>query len=122
MSVEARLRLAAQLLRDKVVVNLSVPVVKERRRGAGGRFARVRVTQRSRPGEFPRADTTRLMKDIYYEMQGREMAIVGTTLDYGLILETRMDRAFLRRTLLEMQTDLTRILTAGLGGADLRIT
>ena len=72
---------------------------------------------RSRPGEFPRADTTRLMKDIYYETSTDGMtAIVGTTLDYGLLLETVMNRSFLRRTLTEMEGTVRTILTSGRGG------
>jgi hypothetical protein len=58
------------------------------------------------------------MKDIYYEVQGADglTAIIGTTLDYGLVLETRMNRSFLQRTLNEMLGQVTRILTAGAGG------
>lgn len=120
MTMRARVRLAAQLVRDKVVINLSTPVRKIQGRGSrSGRYTRMRVdpASRSRPGQFPRADTTRLMKDIFYEQGASGMhAIVGTTLDYGLILETIMNRSFLRRTLAEMQPDLTRLLTGG-GGA-----
>jgi len=109
MSMSARLRLAAQLLRDKVVINISRPVTKYRTRT--GRTG-VRPESRSNRGEFPKADTTRLMKDIFYEVQGDE-ARVGTTLDYGLILELFRDREFLRRTLREMRPQITRILTVG---------
>lgn len=121
-----RIRLAAQLLRDKTVVNISRPVTKIRgggkRRGAGGRFVKGRKTRvdpasRSKPGEFPKADTTRLLKDIFFDVNTKTLrAIVGTTLDYGLWLETRMNRSFLRRTLREMHPKLTRILTQGRGG------
>lgn len=120
MTMRARVRLCAQLVRDKVVINIGTPVTKLQGRSRGGRFtaARVRPGSRSRPGEFPRAETTRLMKDIYYEVGASGLhAIVGTTLDYGVVLETVMNRSFLRRTLNEMQPQITRVLTAGQGGA-----
>lgn len=126
MGMQARVRLCAQLVRDKTVINVSTPVRKiPGRRGRDpvtGRFTaaktRVDPTSRSRPGEFPHADTTRLMTDIYYDVQGadRLTAIVGTTLDYGLVLETQMDRSFLARTLNEMQPVVRQILTSGRGG------
>jgi hypothetical protein len=127
MTMRARVRLAAQLVRDKVVINLSTPVRKipgrQGRNATTGRFTRRRTkvdpASRSRPGEFPRADTTRLMKDIFYEVrEGGMQAIVGTTLDYGLILETVMNRSFLRRTLDELQPAITRLLTAGGPGTE----
>lgn len=120
MTMRARVRLCGQLVRDKTVINLSTPVRKIRGRSRGGRFTAARVDPRSRSnrGEFPRADTTRLMKDIYYESTGSDglTAIVGTTLDYGLLLETVMGRPFLRRTLDELQPQLRTILTSGRGG------
>lgn len=111
IGMQARLRIAAQMLRDKVVINLSTPVRKYKSRGR----TRVDRASRSKPGEFPRADTTRLMKDIYFET-GEGRAIVGTTLDYGLVLEVARNRSFLRRTMDEMAADLTRILTSGTPG------
>ena len=68
---------------------------------------------RSKPGEFPKADTTRLMKDIFWRMESKTSAIVGTTLDYGLFLETRMDRSFLRRTYREQLPVIRKILLSG---------
>lgn len=115
LTVRARVTLAVQLLRDKVVINISDPVSKYRARGR----TRVDPNSRSKPGEFPKADTTRLMKDIFWRVddRGKEIVgIVGTTLDYGLILETKMQRSFLVRTLNEMRGQLTHILTAGPGG------
>ena len=114
IGMRARVRLAAQLLRDKVVINISRPVHKYR--GRRGRIV-VDPTSRSKPGEFPKADTTRLMKDIYYEVRGDGLeAIVGTTLDYGLILEVARNRSFLRRSLGEMESVIRSILTQGRGG------
>ena len=117
MTMRARVRLCGQIVRDKTVINLSVPVRKYRSSGGRGGRTRVDPASRSRPGEFPRADTTRLMKDIYYETSTDGMtAIVGTTLDYGLLLETVMNRSFLRRTLTEMEGTVRTILTSGRGG------
>lgn len=108
-----RIRLAVQLLRDKTVINISKPV----RKYMGPISGRTQVdpASRSKPGEFPKADTTRLMKDVFYEARGMEGRI-GTTLDYGLILETKMDRSFLRRTMTEMRPTITRLLVSGRGG------
>lgn len=113
IGMEARLRAATQLLRDKVVINISIPVVKEPHPKTG----KIIVTERSRPGEFPRADTTRLMKDVFAEVRPEEMSgRVGTTLDYGLWLETRMHRSFLRRTLQEIAPQLGVIIASPGGG------
>ena len=118
VGMQARIKAATNLLRDKVVINISIPVVKEKSR----RTRKIVVTERSQPGEFPRADTTRLMKDIYAEMRTDESTgtivtgRVGTTLDYGLWLETRMQRSFLRRTFQEMAPDLALILASPGGG------
>lgn len=117
MSSRARLRLAAQLLRDRIVINLSRPVRRIQVRSAG-RFAGTIVdpTSRSRPGEFPRADTTRLMKSIFYRIEESRpnVAIIGTDLDYGLILEVFRDRSFLIRTVEETSAQIQGILNARL--------
>lgn len=111
IGLRTRIKLAAQLLRDRVVVNISRPVTKYV--SVSGR-TRVDSASRSREGEFPKADTTRLMKDIFWRMEDQgESAIVGTTLDYGLLLEVKMQRSFLRRTLLEQQPMIRTILLAG---------
>ena len=112
-SMRGRVMIACQLLRDRIVVNLAKPVVKVKSRN--GR-TRVDPASRSKPGEFPRADTTRLMKDIFWDMQSDTVGRVGTTLDYGLVLETRMDRSFLVRTLKEMSPRIRSILVAPIKG------
>lgn len=114
LTMRQRISLAVQLLRDKVVINISRPVTK-----AKGKSGRIVVTDRSKRGEFPKADTTRLLKDIFSDVESRGNEIVGrvgTTLDYGLILETMMDRSFLVRTMNELRGPLTSILTSGVGG------
>jgi hypothetical protein len=112
----ARLMVVGQILRDRTVINISHPVIKikvvsRRKDPDTGKVETSTFTKtvdgppsRSKPGEFPHADTTRLMKDIFYErIEGQIAVRVGTTLDYGLILETRMDRSFLVRTLNEIR-------------------
>jgi len=103
ITFEQRLDILAQLVRDKIVANLSLPVERSGRT----------VVKRSSPGEFPRAETTRLMRDIFWDRSGRLKRRVGTTLDYGLYLELK-GRSFLRRTLAEEQHLVTSILTRGL--------
>ncbi len=108
-----RLKVTCQLLRDKIVINLGIPVVKTKIDGV----TRVDPTSRSQPGEFPRADTTRLMKTIFAEVDADAMiGRVGTPLDYGLYLEIHMDRSFLRRTLFEEAQRLGVILGSPGGG------
>jgi hypothetical protein len=113
LTLGQRVVLATEYLKNKVIRNLSVPVG----RGRGGR-----VTERSQPGEFPRADTTLLMKTIFTDYAGSPSegadtewveGYVGTPLDYGLILETEMDRSFLQRTLYEEADRLQEIFESG---------
>lgn len=110
MSIRQRMEVATQFLKDKVVRNISTPVIK----GTGPRGGRV-VTGRSVAGEFPHAETTQLLSTIFQEVRevepGAFEGYVGTPLSYGLILETRMDRSFLQRTLNEELGTLRRILT-----------
>jgi len=121
----ARIALAAQKLRDKVVVNISRPVtkikVKLTRGPAKGKIrTRVDPESRSKIGEFPKADTTRLRKDIFASLATNQalrrtgrpaakktglgsvklFALVGTTLIYGAFHEVH-GRSFLLRTLRE---------------------
>lgn len=109
--MDSRLKIAAQLTRDKVVLNIRKPVLKR----IGPRSGKVQVIERSKPGEFPRLDTGRLSKDIFWERRGEMEYIVGTTLHYGLVLEVsrRLKRKFLRRTLDEMRPTINRIISSG---------
>lgn len=120
LSTERRVKVATQYVQSKVITNISRPVTKRKGgrqgRDEDGRFKRktIRVYDRSKPGEFPKADTTQLMKTIFSGVETDDYGVygyVGTPLDYGLILETRMDRSFLMRTLLEEQSIVQRILT-----------
>jgi hypothetical protein len=121
LTAAQRVRIAGQFVLDKTRVNLSRPVRKIRRssRAAdGSKTSRVSVdpNSRSKPGEFPRADTTRLMKDVFHVHDANEtnpVSRIGTTLKYGLLLEVAMNRSFLRRTLNEMRSQILLILQGG---------
>lgn len=114
MTMDQRIKLSTQFLKAKIVRNISKAVVRAQGRNRLGQFTRKRVRGRSKPGEFPRADTTQLMKTIFddYTKDGDHITgYVGTPLDYGLILETKRDRSFLKRTLDEELPTIKRILT-----------
>jgi hypothetical protein len=109
LTLRQRVRLATALLKNKVVLNISIPVTKHK----GPRGGTI-VTNRSKPGEFPRADTVQLMRTIMSGTGGDRKSswgFVGTPLDYGLLLETKMNRSFLVRTLNEERGNIVRILT-----------
>ena len=109
MTMQQRVKIATDLLRDVVVRNIGEPVTKS----IGPRGGRV-VTNRSKPGEFPKADTVQLKKTIFGHVtkhSGGAEGFVGTPLSYGLILETRMNRSFLKRTMEEQRARVVRILS-----------
>jgi len=123
MTMRKRVNVATQYLRDKVVRNISVPVVKEPARMRTVVFnkqkiriqQKTRVTERSKKGEFPRTDTTLLRKTIFSEVRGIGDIVdgfVGTPLKYGLILETSklLDRSYLLRTLNEERLTISRMI------------
>jgi len=110
LSLKQRVSLATSMLLDRMIRNVSVPVTKV----PGTKTGRIIVTERSKPGEFPRADTTQLMKTLFKEVvvdQDGAAGYVGTPLDYGLFLEIKMNRSFMVRTLNEERGMITRILT-----------
>ena len=119
-TMRTRVKLATDLVKYKVVHNISRPVTKIST-GTGrdklGRFTKAKTgaTNRSKPGEFPKADTTQLMKSIFSVVRRASNSVydgfVGTPLDYGVILETRMDRSFLRKTLEQERSKVMRILS-----------
>src|SRR5690606_18939589 len=87
-TMKQRVQLATELVKSKVVFNISKPVKKVISKTTG----RIIVTERSKRGEFPRADTTQLMKTIFGKvtepMPNVFDGVIGTPLDYGLKLET----------------------------------
>ena len=111
LPLKQRTMLATEVLRRTVVQNISRPVMKAKSKQTG----RIVITDRSKPGEFPKADTTLLMKTIFGETRNVSEGVydgyVGTPIDYGLRLELHMDRSFLRRTFNDMLPTITRILT-----------
>lgn len=125
MTLEQRLTLATEYVKSQVVKNISRPVTKTPLtrmvvsgpvKGFQPTKSYTRVTDRSKPGEFPKADTTQLMKTIFMDVpvsdkQGRIWGYIGTPLDYGLYLELNMDRSFLKRTLEEEAQRIKGILT-----------
>lgn len=108
-----RVKLATEVLRRTVVQNISRPVTKTPVKGKDG-TSRTRITDRSLPGEFPKADTTLLMKTIFGETRQEGEGVfdgyVGTPVDYGLRLELHMDRSFLLRTFNETLPTIRRII------------
>lgn len=114
-TLAGRVALAGQLVRDDVVVSLSRPVTKfvkktNPKKDKDGQKSRtvVKPGSRSKPGQYPKAETTRLMKSITYSQVGLE-ARIGTNVDYGLLHETR-DRPFLSRSLKKLRKTIKRIL------------
>jgi len=111
LTTRNRMRVATEWVKNRVVKNISVPVTKITSPITG----HMRVTERSNPGEFPRADTTQLMKTIFsgvYEVQKDVWeGFVGTPLDYGIYLELKLERQFLTRTLWEEMSTINRILS-----------
>ncbi len=110
LTMKQRVSLTTAFLKDKVIRNISRPVTK----GKGPRGGNV-VIDRSKPGEFPKAETTQLMKTVFSVVRESSLGVydgfVGTSLDYGLILETKMNRSFLVRSLREESRNLKLILT-----------
>ncbi len=108
LTLRQRMSLAVQLLESKVVANIGRPVTKSK----GPRGGTV-VTNRSKRGEFPKLDTSELQKSIFKDVRkvaGGVEGYVGTNLDYGLILEVRMNRSFLVRTFNEERGKVKQIL------------
>lgn len=109
LTLKQRMIVAVAFLQDRIVKNISVPVTKV---VIGGRTV---VTERSKRGEYPRADTTQLMKSIFWDVKedtpGMITGHVGTPVWYSMPLELLMERQFMTRTLDEQRQNITRILT-----------
>lgn len=108
LGVHKRLTTAVAFLKTKTVKNISQPVTK-----TVSPQGNIVVTDRSKPGEFPKADTTLLMTTIMSGVKrdgSAWLGFVGTPVDYGVILELRMQRPFLVRTLTEEAGTISRIM------------
>jgi hypothetical protein len=107
-----RVQEAASFLKDTIIDNISTSVDY----GVNTKGNLI-VTRRSKPGEYPRAEVTRLMQSIFFRTKevspGVFEGTVGTTSDYGAILEfsEKLDRSFLRRTMNEKRFVIIGILT-----------
>lgn len=100
LSVAQKLKMVGQAVRDRTVYNLSLPVRKYKSKRTGRTV--VDPSSRSKRGEYPRADSTRLLKDVFWDFNQNQLVVrVGVTLEYGLILEVKLGRSFLRRSLNE---------------------
>jgi len=114
LTMRARVKIATELIHSRVVINISKPV---------GRNAKGRVIQRSKPGEYPRAETTQLMKSVesWVQVPRRRVAegiiqakvIAPGGADYAAILEKwkKLDRNYLIRTLNENRALVIKVLT-----------
>ena len=117
LTMRQRVTMATSLLKSKVVQNISRPVTK----GKGPRGGNI-VTNRSKPGEFPKAETTLLMKGIFGTVKqvrkGMYDGYVGTPLSYGVILELskRLNRSFLVRSLREEAPKIKALLSGPIKG------
>lgn len=126
MTMRKRVKLATELLKTRTVINISRPVTKaysyslHKTASASGRVStkkvwKVEISDRSKPGEFPKADTTQLMKTIFGEVVETLPNVfdgyIGTPLDYGVILELQLHRSFLVRTFYENYDRVMQILS-----------
>jgi len=113
LSLATKVRIATEFVRTKVVYNISRPVTKTPITINGASY--VRITDRSSPGEYPKADTTLLMKSIFTEVRNPSAGIydgyIGTPVDYAIPLELTLKRSFLKRTLLAEKPRIIRIIT-----------
>ena len=118
--VVRRLTLAGEFLRSKAAVNLSVPVVKVKRKRTrntsrgpkGSTYTWVLPSSRSSPGEYPRAETATLLRDVFYVVNKSKLRMIfATSKKYGMLLEIYFERSFLRRTFAENRKQVKAILT-----------
>lgn len=113
LTMKQRVLLATTLIHSKIIQNISRPVTKSK----GSRGKNV-VSNRSKPGEYPKADTGILMKSIQSSVRGTKNHPIGLInlpeeLDYGFILERwpKLDRNYAARTLNENRAAVMRLLT-----------
>lgn len=130
LTMKVRTKIATEFLKTKVVYNISRPVTKVLSSVSGvspltGRRRTryfTRISNRSRSGEYPKADTTLLMKSIFAEVREAEPNVydgyVGTPVEYAVPLEMTMNRSFLKRTLIEEKPRIIRILTGPVRSSD----
>ena len=116
-----RLSLIGEHVSNSYKANLSTPVskVRKKRRGRtsrgekGSTYTHAVSSSRSKPGEYPRAETGLLMKNIFWNLTngvGSMHVIIGTPSKYGAALELEGGRKGLRATLLKEAPMIKNIL------------
>jgi len=112
MTMKDRLKIAADLVHSATVRNISTPVVVGQTK-----TGKQVVVGRSKPGEFPRAETGNLMRTLFHGVHkaadGEWEGYVGTPLQYGAILEVsqRLNRTYMKRTLDEKKDLVKKVLS-----------
>ena len=117
-----RMALLGEHMKGAHMRKLSKPVVKitkARRRtttrgGKGSTYTYAVPSSRSKPGEYPRAETGLLMKSIQADTDVTPAGItlkVGTTSKYGAELELKAGRLGLRATMIENIPVIKKVLT-----------
>lgn len=114
LTAQQRVKIATELVKNSVIRNISVPVVKTPTERVHGKGSYTKVTERSKSGEFPRTDTGQLLRTVMSTVEktpwGGWVGYIGSPLSYGVILELRMSRSFLVRTLVEEKATVMKIL------------
>lgn len=106
LEAKQRVEIATEYVKSKILLNISRPVTK----GNGV------VTNRSISGEYPKADTTQLMKTLFSgtiePKKGVVEGYIATPLEYGVILELSesLNRRWMSRTLDEERNRVANIL------------
>lgn len=109
LTMEQRMGIVLEYLLTKTKKNISRPVTVS----IGSQGGRV-VTDRSRPGEFPKLDFGFLHKTLFTDMKKTKNGVegyLGSPMDYAVSLELDLNRSFMRRTLIEERHRVTKILT-----------
>jgi len=117
-----RLELIGMHLQKSLMKKLGKPVTKGKRtrfrstsRGAAG-SSYTFASNRSKAGEYPRADSTNLMTGVFYDVIKNPVSPsvrVGHQAKYGVILEEKLNRKLLRANLYEEMAFIQRVARVG---------
>ena len=107
--LERRLKIACMWLVAKIRENIS------RSQPVAGKGLSKRGLKPSTYGEFPKRVGGRLMRSITWNLEDELAARVGSTIQYGAILEKSefLDRGYILRTIRENERTIQRILQTG---------
>lgn len=75
-----------------------------------GRRARRVLHRSSAPGEYPAIRTGRLKRSVNFQVRGSDTLALGANTPYAPFLEERMNRAFLKPTLVNNNAKIRRII------------